>query len=157
MKFSWEPLVFALSDGKKSVPALLTPQTYGASSAEAIYTVDGTYTYADSGDTRYARLYLSNGVLTHVYGFTGADGTGAPREITPQAGDTFTILEKWLDLDAQGHVAKEATQAGDTLTFGDRMFTWKEMDAAPGQYLVGFIVSDLDGTKTEVFTPVTVQ
>jgi hypothetical protein len=157
LKFTWEPLVFALDDGQKSVPALLTPQTYGASAAEAIYTVDGTYTFADSGDTRYARLYLTNGILTQVYGFTGQNGTGAPREITPQAGDTFTILEKWMDLDAQGNVVQEATQAGETLTFGDRMFTWKEMDAAPGQYLVGFIVSDLDGAKTEVFTPVTVQ
>jgi hypothetical protein len=157
MKFAWEPLVFALSDGQKSVPALLTPQTYGASSAEAVYTVDGTYTYADSGDTRYARLYLSNGTLTHVFGFTGENGTGAPREIIPQTGDTFTILEKWWDLDAQGKVVREATQAGDTLTFGDRMFTWKEMDAAPGDYLVGFIVSDLDGAKSEVYTQVSVQ
>ena len=157
MKFAWEPLVFAISDGQKSVPALLTPQTYGASSAEAVYTVDGTYTYADSGDTRYARLYLSNGTLRQVFGFTGEGGTGAPREIIPQAGDTFTIREKWLDLDAQGNVVKEATQAGETLTFGDRMFTWKEMDAAPGDYIVGFIVSDLDGAKTEVYTQVSVE
>jgi len=157
LKFTWEPLVFALSDGQKSVPAHLTPQTYGASAAEAIYTVDGTYTYADGGDTRYARLYLSNGTLRQVFGFTGESGTGAPREIIPQAGDTFTILEKWMDLDAQGNVTQVATQAGETLTFGDRMFTWKEMDAAPGQYLVGFIVSDLDGNKTQVFAPVTVQ
>jgi len=157
MKFAWEPLVFALSDGQKSVPALLTPQAYGASSAEAVYTVDGTYTYADSGDTRYARLYLSNGTLTQVFGFTGENGTGAPREIIPQAGDTFTIQEKWLDLDARGNVVREATQPGDTLTFGNRMFTWKEMDAAPGDYLVGFIVSDLDGAKKEVYTRVSVQ
>jgi hypothetical protein len=119
--------------------------------------VDGTYTYADSGDTRYARLYLSNGNLTQVFGFTGENGTGAPREIIPQAGDTFTILEKWLDLDAQGNVVQEATQPGDTLTFGNRMFTWTEMDAAPGDYLVGFIVSDLDGAKKEVYTRVSVQ
>jgi hypothetical protein len=157
MKFAWEPIVFALSDGQKSVPALLTPQAYGASSAEAVYTVDGTYTYADGGDTRYARLYLSNGTLRQVFGFTGENGTGAPHEIIPQAGDTFTILDRWMDLDAQGKVVREATQAGDTLTFGDQMFTWKEMDAAAGDYLVGFIVSDLDGTKSEVYTRVSVR
>jgi hypothetical protein len=26
-----------------------------------------------------------------------ADNTGAPREITPQAGDTFTLLDKWFE------------------------------------------------------------
>ena len=57
-------------------------------------------------------------VLTKVFGFTGQDGTGAPHEITPQTGDTFTILDKWMDLDAQGNVVQEATQAGETLTFG---------------------------------------
>jgi len=43
-----------------------------------------------------------------VFGFTSEDGTGAPHEILPQPGDTFTILDKWMDLDAQGRVAQVA-------------------------------------------------
>ncbi len=43
------------------------------------------------------------------------------------------------------------------LTFGDQMFRWKELDAAAGQYVVGFIVEDLDGNQTPVYTTVTVR
>ena len=59
--------------------ALLTPETYGATAEEAVYTVDGIYTFADGGEQRYARLYFSNGELQQVFGFTGenADGSAA--------------------------------------------------------------------------------
>jgi hypothetical protein len=156
LEFEWEPLMFAVNDGVKSVVALFTPQSYGASPEEAIYTVDGIYTYAD-GESRYARLYFSDGMLRQVFGFTGEGGTGAPREIIPQPGDTFTVLEKWLDLDQNGRVAETATQEGGTLTFGDQMFTWEELDAAPGEYIVGFIVEDLDGNAYEAYTEVIVE
>jgi hypothetical protein len=156
MEFEWEPIVFAISDGSDVVVANFEPQTYGATYEEAVYTVDGTYTYADSGESRYARLYFANGVLQQVFGFTGENGGGAPREITPQTGDTFTVLEKWFDLNAQGQ-ATVSRQEGGTLTFGSQMFTWKELDAAPGLYLVGFIVEDLDGNATQVYDQVTVQ
>jgi hypothetical protein len=123
---------------------------------EAIYTVDGTYTYTD-GESRYARLYFSDGRLRQVFGFTDEAGMGSPREIIPQPGDTFTVLEKWLDLDQNGKVAQTASQEGGTLTFGDQMFTWEELDAAPGAYIVGFIVEDLDGNAYEVYTQVLVE
>ena len=90
---------------REPVVAHFTPQSYGASFEDAIYTVDGIYTYADGGESRYARLYFRDGVLRQVFGFTGEGGTGAPREIIPQAGDTFTVLENWMDLDQQGQVA----------------------------------------------------
>jgi hypothetical protein len=157
MEFEWEPLVFAINDGVNSVVALFTPQSYGATFEDAVYTVEGTYTYADGGESRHARLYFRNGQLRQVFGFTGEGGTGAPREIIPQAGDTFTVLEKWMDLDQQDRVVQVAVQAGGTLTFGDQMFTWEELDAAPGEYIVGFIVEDLDGNASEVYERVTVQ
>jgi hypothetical protein len=50
-----------------------------------------------------------------------------------------------------------ASQEGGTLTFGDQMFIWEELDAAPGEYIVGFIVEDLDGNSYEVFTGVIVE
>jgi hypothetical protein len=157
MEFEWEPLMFAISDGVDSVVAVFTPQTYGASPEEAIYTVEGIYTYADGGETRYARLLFSDGHLRQVFGFTGEGGTGAPREIIPQPGDTFTVLEKWIDLEQNGGVKGIARQEGGSLTFGDQMFTWEELDAAPGQYIVGFIVEDLDGNAIQVSAPVTVE
>jgi len=157
MTFQWDPTVFAISDGQQTVTALLTPQQYGASAEEAVYTVDGIYTFADGGETRSARLYFHNGILWQVFGFTAQDGTGAAREIIPQAGDTFTILEKWLDLNSDGSVKEVAWQEGATLTFSDKPFTWKEQYAAPGEYLVGFQVTDLDGNSQEVYTRVTVR
>jgi hypothetical protein len=92
-----------------------------------------------------------------VFGFTNEGGTGAPREIIPQTGDTFTVLEQWLDLDQSGKVVQTSSQEGGTLTFGDQMFTWEELDAAPGPYIVGFIVEDLDGNSIETFGQVIVQ
>jgi len=157
MEFEWEPLMFAISDGQTSATALFQPETYGADPENAIYTVDGIYTYADDGETRPARLYFRAGVLRQVFGFTGTDETGAPREITPQTGDTFTIQERWLDLDANGAVTGAATQAGETLTFSDQPFVWQELDAAAGAYIVGFIVEDLDGNKTQVYERITVE
>ncbi|MBN1148886.1 MAG: hypothetical protein JXA78_16615 [Anaerolineales bacterium] len=157
MEFEWEPVVFAISNGTDVVTALFTPQSYGRTFEEAIYTVEGTYTYADGGESRYARLYFQDGYLRQVYGFTSEDGTGAPREITPQNGDTFTVLEKWMDLDAQGGVAQVARQAGSTITFSGQMFAWEALDAAPGQYIVGFIVEDLDGNAYQSFTQVMVE
>ena len=49
-----------------------------------------------------------------------------------------------------------ASQQGGTLTFGNQPFTWVEMNAAPGQYTVGFIVKDLDGNSYETYTTITV-
>ncbi len=157
MEFEWEPIVFAINDGVDSVVAHFTPEDYGQSFEDATYTVEGIYTYGDSGETRYARLLFSDGLLRQVFGFTGDNGTGAPREITPTSGDTFTVLEEWLDLDANGKVTQKVRQEGGTLTFGDSMFTWQDLDAAAGEYVVGFVVEDLDGNSYESFTTVTVE
>lgn len=157
LEFEWEPLMFALSDGQSDVIAGLMPETYGRSPEEAIYSVNGLYTFVD-GEQRSARMTFQNGVMMQVFGFTGENGTAAPREILPQPGDTFTVQQQWLDLDAQGNVAGSATQMGDTLTFGDERFTWKELDAAVGEYILGFSAQDLDGnTAATVFTRVTVE
>ncbi len=157
MKFEWEPIVFSINDGVDSVAALFRPEVYGASPEEAVYSVEGIYTYADGGESRYARLYFSDGILRQVYGFTGEGGTGAPREIIPNTGDTFTVLDKWMDLDERGSIMQTVALEGGTLTFGDQMFTWEALDAAPGQYVVGFVVQDLDGNTYESFKLVTVQ
>ncbi len=156
VRFEWRPIVFAINDGKKSVPVLFTPEIYGASAEDAGYTVEGTYTFAAGSGSRPARLFFRDKVLRQVFGFTN-ENAGAPREITTHPGDTFTIAEKWIDLDSRGNPAKTVTQKGATLTFGDQPFRWRDLDAAAGEYFVGFIIEDLDGNPTRVFQRVTVR
>jgi len=156
LSFDWEPVVFAVSDGESFVPVLFRPEDYGRTWDEAIYTVDGTYTFVDDGEQLAARLYFINGVMRQVFGFTGDPDASAPREITPSAGDTFTFQEEWLDLNNNGEVISRALQDGSTLTFSDRMFTWETLDAAAGEYVLGFVVEDLDGNREEAFTLITV-
>jgi hypothetical protein len=156
LEFEWEPIMYALNDGVQSALALFAPEDYGALPEEAVYTVEGTYTFADGSGTRHARLYFSNGVLKQVYGFTGQDATGAPREILPEPGDTFTVLEQWIDLGAGEGAVQYATQPGGTVTFGGEVLAWEELDAAPGEYVVGFIVEDLDGNAFKAYEMVTV-
>ena len=74
MKYTWTPSVFAINDGLQSVVALLNPERYGASAEDAVYTGDGIYKDAATGQTRYARMYFSNGRMTRLFGFTGMDG-----------------------------------------------------------------------------------
>ena len=156
LEFEWEPLVYYISNGSDQALALLTPATYGATAEDAVYTTDGIYSFA-SGEQLQARLYFRDGVLRQVFGFTGGTSAAAPREIYPQTGDSFTVAEQWLDLDAQGRVVKRSYQKGGTLTFSDSMFTWEEMDAAAGDYMVGFIATDLDGNQQQAYAQVRVQ
>jgi hypothetical protein len=158
LEFEWEPIVFAIDDGiNPAVPAFFDPEDYGASPEEAVYTVDGLYTFADGSGSRNATLYFTNGVLKQVYGFTGEVDVGAPREIIPEPGDTFTILENWIDLGPGGSVVGRAAQEGDTITFSDAEVYWVEQWAAAGPYIVGLIVEDLDGNEFAAYTRMTVE
>lgn len=157
MEFEWEPLVFTISDGANSSLVFLNPDSYGATPEEAVYTVEGIYTFADSSEQRNARLYFSNGWLQQIFGFTGEDANGAPREIIPTQGDSFTIMQQWMDLDAQGNVVDTVLVEGDTLTFGEQMFYWEQLYAPAGEYVIGFIIEDLDGASTAVYAQLTVR
>ncbi len=153
LNFTWDGTIFTVSDGTSSVVGLLAPTSYGVSAAEAVYSLDGTYTFADSGDQKFAQLLFMDGKLIKVYGYQGSNDTGAPAEITPSDGDTFTIQQKWMNLDSNGNVTQVVEQAGDTLTFSnDSVFTWSAEYAPVGDYLVGFMVADLDGNTSQAFT-----
>ncbi len=54
--------------------ALFKRQQYGAAAEDAIYNVDGIYTFAESGE----RLNFREGNLSSVFGITGLDETAAP-------------------------------------------------------------------------------
>lgn len=157
LDFTWDPFIFAISVGDRLIPAHFTPQAYGAAAADAVYTVEGTYTFGETGESRYARLYFRDGNLEQIFGYTSADETGAPREITPQTGDTFTVLDQWMDLDRNGKVTGVTPIAGESFTFGFEQIRWEEIYAAPGLYVVGFIIEDLDGNSYPVYTQVTVE
>jgi len=158
LRFDWDPKVFTISDGMNTALALFTPQQYGATAENAIYTVEGIYTFADSGERLNAFINFRDGEMVSVFGITGTDDTGAPREITPKLGDTFTLLDKWLQLDANGNVTDtELLESETVLQFRNQAFTWEEAYAAEGDYIIGFIVTDLDGNSQQVLTQVVVQ
>lgn len=157
MNLDWEPTIFGLTDGINTVNALFTPATYGSTAEEAVYTVDGWYSPKDSGQKFYARLYFVNGVMRNAYVFSGQEPTGSPAERFPQSGDTFTVFEKWYDLDASGNVSGTATQEGGTVTFGNDTLRWQEQYAPAGKYLLGFLVSDLDGKVYPTYQTITVR
>ena len=62
-----------------------------------------------------------------------------------------------MDLDQHGNVVQVVAQERGILTFGDQPFTREELDAAPGGYIVGFIVENLDGNAYEVYEEVFVE
>ena len=100
---------------------------------------------------------LFDGELTFksVYGFSGSGGTGAPREITPRAGDQFTLSEEWIEADEDGNVVTNVYE-GDTLTFSGQPFTVAAYDAYAGDYVLSIMVSDLFGNETSEYAEVTV-
>jgi hypothetical protein len=49
------------------------------------------------------------------------------------------------------------TEEGPTLTFEKQPFTWEELLAPSGEYLVGFIAEDLDGNSYEEAVVITVE
>jgi len=157
MNFDFEPLLFAITDGSQSALAMFNPVSYGASAEQAVYAVRGTYTFSDTGEQRAAELYFKDGQLFQVFGFKGEDVAQQPSQITPAAGDKFTIAYRWLNLDSTGKVTGESITEGDTLTFGSKPFSWEQVYAPDGQYLVGFLVSDLDGAITPAYTQITVK
>ncbi|MEN8172561.1 MAG: clostripain-related cysteine peptidase [Chloroflexota bacterium] len=157
LAFNWEPIVFAVSDGDTSIPALFTPESFGRYYDETVYTVNGIFKFSETNQEINAQLYFQNQSLIAVYGFTGGDEVGAPHEITPQPGDQFTVLGKWLDLTSDGGIKEVVYERGETLIFGSQPFTWQELYAAPGEYIVGFIIEDFDGVQYPVYTQLTVR
>jgi hypothetical protein len=157
MNFEWEPILFSITDGSQSAVALFNPVSYGASAETAVYAVEGTYTFASTGETRKAEMYFMDGRLFQVFGFKGDETASAPTEISTSAGDSFTIWYKWMELDSSGRVTQTVYEEGDTLVFGDRAFEWEHVYAPDGDYLVGFLVSDLDGNITQGFIQVSVE
>lgn len=151
--YEWSPTIYALSDGTTEAFALFEPEVYGEDTQNTEYVVRGIYTFANSGEERYALIHF-DGDLNYksIFGFQDRDGSGAPRQITPRKGDQFTVLEQWYTLDdASEWVISE--HPGETLTFAGQPFTAIAYEGYAGEYSLGIIVEDLlDNTTAEYAT-----
>ncbi len=152
--YDWDGTLYAVDGIGDPVIALIQPKSYGSDTEDAVYTVSGTYTSAETGNERRALMRFSAGELLDMYGYTGSDSAGAMREITPSADDTFQIERTWLPLDSSTDEGSFTT-SGDVITFGKRTLKWTSVDAPAGEYIIGFIAEDFDGLWTTTFTTVT--
>ena len=158
LEFDWEPTLYFMSDGNEENDqfAFFEPETYGVDDDSTTYIVRGVYTFAASGKEIDAIIRFSgDSKIRSIFGFNGEGGSGAPREITPKAGDTFTIVEEWLDFDVNPD-GEFVDYLGGTMTFGEQDFEMVAYYAYSGDYVLGIIVEDLNGNRTEEFVYVTV-
>ena len=157
LEYDWTPVRFGISDGTTTKFALFAPSDYGAANDSATYVVHGNYTFVDGG-TRQAQLFFKDNALIKVLGFSSQGQASAPRVITPQPGDTFTVTNQRIRLHSNsGGVKEYVTEAGDTLTFGDQPFTMEELPAPAGSYVLGVQAEDMDGNLYDAYTNVTVR
>lgn len=151
VEFDWEPTVYAISDGQTKIKALFDPAAYDAE--QPTYSVNGIYRPA-KGKERFAKIYFQNNVMTQIIGFTSGitQAIGAPRQVTAQPGDKFTVLERGDDLSQEGDAGRESyVNEGGTLTFGNQPLTLETTPAPSGNYVIGIIAEDLDGKKYEQY------
>ena len=92
-----------------------------------------------------------------TFGAGFSDRNGRQPFFCPPLESSGHILEKWLDISSSGGAAQPVYQNGKTLTFRDQPFKWEQLYAAQGDYMVGFIIEDLDGNQYPVYTQITVQ
>ncbi len=158
LAFDWEPTLYYMSDGNEENDqfAFFEPEVYGVDDASTTYIVYGVYKSAQDGSEIDAVIrFGGDGKMRNIFGFNGQNGAGAPREITPKPGDTFTITEQWLDFDVNPD-GEFVDYQGGTMTFGKQGFEMTPYYAYSGNYVLGVIVEDLNGNRTESFVEVTV-
>ncbi len=159
IEMDWQPTLYYLSDGDEANDqfALFAPQVYGATSEENVYVVYGRYASGSEGEPREAELQFDgNGEMRSLLVYTNGDGAGAPREVRPKPGDTFTVWEEWLEYDEATEEWTTNYYGGGTVTFGEKPLEMVAYNAFPGQYEVGIVVEDLDGNLVAEYAEVTV-
>ncbi len=158
ISFDWEPTLYYMSDGNEANDqfAFFEPTIYGVDTKSDIYTVRGLYTYTEDGtEVESVMEFNGDGEMQNIFGFDGEGGSGAPHQITPQAGDTFTIYEEWLEFD-QNPDGELTDYLGGTMTFGDTPLEYVPYYAYSGSYTLGIVVEDLNGNRTAEYTEVVV-
>ena len=157
LNFQFEPVVFTIRDGTQEVLALFNPQSYGKDYQDATYAVDGTYTFQDSGESHSAQLLFKDERLYKVLIFVGGDGVGAPYEVSPNVGDSFSPSRRWMDLDSSGNVSGTSFDQNESFSFSGGLVSLGSQFLPSADYLVGILVSDMDGNITPVYTQITVE
>ena len=92
-----------------------------------------------------------------VLTYTGGSTAGAPYETAPNIGDTFIVSRRWLDMDPSGNVTGVSFDEGDEIIFTGETIEWGTQYLPDGSYLVGFLVADMDGNITPIYTQITVR
>ncbi len=137
--------------------ALFEPADYGAADDSATYLVHGSYSFAEGG-SRPAQLFFKDNELVKVLGFSSQGEASAPRAITPQAGDSFSVENQRILLHSDTDGPEEyVTEPGGTITFGDQPITMEEMAAPAGDYVLGVQAEDMDGNLYDAYASVTVS
>lgn len=157
LNFDFEPLVFTVIAGDQEVLALFNPLSYGRDASEAVYCVDGTYIFSETGESRTAQLLFRDGKMFKVLTYTGGSTASAPYETAPNIGDTFIVSRRWLDMDTSGNVTGVSFDEGDEIIFTGETIEWGTQYLPDGSYLVGFLVADMDGNITPIYTQITVR
>ncbi|HRW09140.1 MAG TPA: clostripain-related cysteine peptidase, partial [Caldilineaceae bacterium] len=131
--YEWEPTVYTLQSGDEEAVVLFMPEIYGKGQRDTDYVVHGIYTLANSGAERYALMHFDGDLnFKSIFGFQDLDGTGAPRQITPRQGDTFTVLDHWYTINDDGEWILEKSP-GTTLTYTGQPFTAEAYTSDPGE------------------------
>lgn len=157
LNYEFEPVVFTIRDGTQEVLALFNPQSYGKDYQDATYAVDGTYTFQDSGESHSAQLLFKDERLYKVLIFVGSDEVGAPYEVSPNVGDSFSPSRRWMDLDSNGNVIGTSYDQADSFSFSGGLVSLGSQFLPSADYLVGILVSDMDGNVTPVYTQISVE
>jgi len=157
LNHDFEPLEYSITDGNQDIFAQFTPLIYGKDYSETVYFVDGIYTYQATGDALTAQLLFQDEKLLKVLTFTGSDTTGAPYEVTPNIGDTFTVKQRRIDLDNGQSIIDASYYQDDTITFTGKAITSKSFYLSDAEYIIGFLVADMEGNITPVYTQITVK
>jgi hypothetical protein len=146
LSFDWDPTLYYLSNGTEAEDqfAYFDPD---------VYSVYGTYTFADSGKQYDAVIkFDGNGDMQAIYGFTEQDSLS---QITPSEGDTFTITEEWLEF-TNSDEGELVNYEGGTITYNGTNFTMVPYYGYTGDYVLGVVVEDLDGNRVESYGYITV-
>ena len=159
IEFDWDPTMFFISDGieENDQFAFFEPTSFGETWEQDVYTVYGQYTFAGTNDTREAAInFWGSGEMKDIYAFEDSDGAGAPRQVSPSVGDTFTIWEEWLEYDEQEGGYIFVNYEGGVMTYNGTPFTMVPYYGFSGIYDIGVIAEDFDGNYQESFIEIVV-
>ena len=158
----WDGSWFSIGDSKKELICPITSfEAVGEDDETYLVEVPAQIRAEDSDEWRDVTLYFyldftqENTLGEFVYAFE-FDGRQA-REIDVYVGDS--IRPVYLAIDKNGDSELVAsTDENDILTFSeDDDINVGRMDVAPGDYFIGFEVTDLSGNSVSEFTEVAVE